>query len=121
MQKLMITGNLGGDPEMRYTGSGTPVVNFSVAVSKRWTSASGERQEKTTWFKVAVWDKLADPCHKYLKKGSKVLVVGEVEASPYIDKEGNPRASLEVTAREVEFLDRKESGNGHSEEEVAVF
>jgi len=103
-QKTMIIGNLGRDPEMRYTPSGKAVTNFSVAVSRKWTDRDGQKQEKTTWFRVAAWDKLAEICNQYLKKGSQVMVEGEIEAKAYESQDGSIRATLELTAREVKFL-----------------
>ena len=103
-QKSIIVGNLGQDPEMRYTPSGKAVTNFTVAVNRKWTNHSGEQQEKTTWFRVAAWEKLAELCNQYLSKGRLVLVEGEVEASAYTSQEGEVKASLELTARNVRFL-----------------
>lgn len=111
-QQMTIVGNLGRDPEMRYTGSGAPVTSFSVATSRTWTDNEGNRQEKTTWFKVTAWRKQAEICAQYLKKGSKVLVMGEIdEPSVWTDKEGNSRASLELTAQTVKFLSGKDDGD----------
>ncbi len=103
-QKSIIVGNLGQDPEMRYTPSGKAVTNFTVAVNRKWTNQSGEQQEKVTWFRVAAWDKLAELCNQYLSKGRLVLVEGEVEANAYTSQEGEAKASLELTARNVRFL-----------------
>ncbi len=103
-QKTIIVGNLGRDPEMRYTPSGTAVTNFSVAVSRRWTGRDGTQQEKTTWFRVAAWEKLAELSNQYLSKGRRVLVEGEVDASAWQGQDGQPRASLELTARNIQFL-----------------
>lgn len=111
-QKIVLVGNLGAEPQMRYTPSGAPVTSFSVATSRKWTDANGEKQEKTTWHRVTAWRKLAETCAQYLKKGSKVLVEGEVEASAFTDRDGNARASLEVTATVVRFLGGKEDGDG---------
>ena len=113
-QQITLVGNLGRDPEMRYTASGTPVTNFSVATSQRWTGADGQQNEKTVWFRVSVWQRQAETCSQYLTKGQRVLVVGEVE-EPYVytDQEGNSRASLQVRARNVQFLSpRGEAMNG---------
>ena len=103
-QKTIIVGNLGRDPEMRYTPSGKAVTNFTVAVNRKWTNQSGEQQEKTTWFRVAAWDKLGEMCNQYLSKGRLVLVEGEVEAKAWTSQEGEARASLELSARNVRFL-----------------
>lgn len=104
-QQITLIGNLGADPEMRYTPNGQPVTSFRMAVSRSWTGQDGQRQEKTVWFRVTAWRKLAETASQYLTKGSKVLVVGELEEpNAYIDKEGKPRASLEVTASNIRFL-----------------
>lgn len=104
-QQITLVGNLGGDPEMRYTASGVPVTNFSVATTRTWTGADGQRQEKTVWFRVAVWRRLAETCNEYLAKGRRVLVVGELdEPNIWTDQNGNTRADLQLTARDVKFL-----------------
>ena len=110
-QQITLIGNLGRDPEMRYTPSGTAVTNFSVATSRSWTGQDGQRQDKTVWFRVAAWDRLAETCNQYLTKGQKVLVVGEVEEPDvWTDREGNSRASLDVRARTVRFLNTRAEG-----------
>ena len=110
-QKVIIVGNLGADPEMRFTPSGKPVTHFPVAVNRRWTDSNGERQERTTWFRVTAWGSLAETCNQYLNKGRLVMVEGEVNASAWIDQQGQARATLELTARTVKFLG-KGNGNG---------
>ena len=112
-QQITLIGNLGRDPEMRYTPTGVPVTSFTMAVSRNWVGQDGPRQEKTTWFRVTAWRKLAETASQYLTKGSKVLVVGEVEdPNAYIDREGQARASLEVTAQTIRFLStRGEAGS----------
>jgi single-strand DNA-binding protein len=112
-QKTIVVGNLGKDPEMRYTPSGVPVTTFSLASSRRWNNANGEQQEKTTWFRVTCWRKTAEIAQQYLAKGRMVLVEGDVEASAYTDKEGNARASLELTATNLRLLGgRGDAGGG---------
>ncbi|MEZ4732100.1 MAG: single-stranded DNA-binding protein [Caldilineaceae bacterium] len=107
-QQITLIGNLGNDPEMRYTPSGVPVASFSLAVNRSWTGQDGQRQDKTTWFRVSVWNKQAEIVSQYLSKGRQVLVVGEVEeARPYTDRDGNMRASLEVRAQSVRFLGQR--------------
>jgi single-strand DNA-binding protein len=107
-EMLTIVGNLGRDPEMKYTPSGKAVTNFSVAVNTRWTNGDGTDGERVTWFKVACWGKLAEVTNEYLAKGRRVLVTASrIEAEAYIDKEGEPRAALKVTADAVKFLDGK--------------
>lgn len=110
-QQITLIGNLGRDPEMRYTPSGVPVTTFTVAVNRRWTGQDGQPQEKTLWFRVTAWRKLAETASQYLTKGSKVLVVGTLEEpQAYIDREGQPRASLEVTAQDIRFLSTRSEG-----------
>ena len=119
-QQITLVGNLGGDPEMRNTPSGVPVTNFSVATSRSWTGEDGQRQEKTVWFRVAAWQRLAETCSQYLAKGRRVMVVGELE-EPYVwtDDSGNARASLQVRARNVQFLSSRAEGNVSSEGQAA--
>ncbi|MCB0116323.1 MAG: single-stranded DNA-binding protein [Caldilineaceae bacterium] len=112
-QQITLVGNLGTDPEMRYTPSGVPVTTFSLAVNRSWTSQDGQRQDKTTWFRITAWRGLAETCSKYLSKGRQVMVVGEVEdARPWTDRDGNMRASLEVTAQTVKFIGTRADGGG---------
>jgi single-strand DNA-binding protein len=110
-QKITIVGNLGGDPEMRYTPNGTPVTHFSVAANRRWTDAQGQAQEETTWFRVSVFGRQAEACAQYLNKGRLVLVEGSLRPDPqtggprvWTGNDGVARASYEVTARTVRFL-----------------
>lgn len=103
-QQLLIIGNLGVDPELRYTASGQAVCNFTVATNRRWTDQNGQLQERTTWFRVAAWRKLGEVCAQYLSKGRQVMVLGTVETSAYTNQAGEPAASLEVTASQVKFL-----------------
>lgn len=114
MNRCEIIGNLGGDPEMRYLDDGTPVTTFSVAVNRRWTDEkSGEQREKTWWFRVTAWRKLAETCNQYLEKGKQVFVAGEIGVSAWVpDGEDEARGSLELTAREVRFLGSS-NGNGN--------
>ena len=110
--KTIIVGHLGRDPELRYTSGGQPVCSFSVATSRSWTDQSGQPQEKTTWFRVTAWGKLGELCNQYLTKGRLVLVEGEVDASAWSAQTGEPRASLELTARNVRFLGGKDGSGG---------
>lgn len=118
--KTVIVGHLGRDPEMRYTSGGQQVTSFSVATNRRWTDQSGQMQEKTTWFRVTAWGKLGELCNQYLSKGRVVLVEGEVEASAWKSQDGEPRASLELTARNVRFIGGRDmvmSGSGRMPED----
>jgi len=112
-QQITLAGNLGGDPELRYTQDGTPVTSFSVAMNRRWSAQDGTTQEKTVWFRVTAWRRQAETCNEYLTKGQRVLVVGEVEEpSTWTDQEGKARASLEVQARNVTFLSTRAETQG---------
>jgi single-strand DNA-binding protein len=104
LNKAMIIGNLGSDPEIRSTGSGTRVANFSVATSRSWTGRDGAQQEKTEWHRIVAWDKLADIAEKFLKKGDRVYVEGEIEYRSYEDKDGVTKYSTEIRAREMVML-----------------
>lgn len=109
--QTIIVGNLGRDPELRYLQSGTAVCNLNVAVSESWRDRqTGERREKTTWYRVAVWGAQAETCNTYLEKGRKVLVTGEVSARAYINNSGEAAASLELRARDVRFLSGRGEG-----------
>lgn len=113
-QQLILIGNLGTEPEMRYTASGIPVTNFNLAVSRRWTNTEGQAQEKTTWFRINLWRRQAEIASQYLAKGHRVMIVGEVDnARPWTDRDGNLRASIEVTATELKLMEnRPANGNG---------
>ena len=110
-QKIIITGNLGRDPEMRYTPSGQAVTSFSVAVNESYTNANGEKVKKTIWFRVTAWGKQAEICNQYLKKGQQVLVDGRMSADPstggpkvWTKQDGTSGSSFEITASTVRFL-----------------
>ena len=112
-QKTIVIGHLGKDPEMRYTATGTPVTSFNIATTRKWNNQNGEPQEKTTWFRVTCWQKTAELAAQYLKKGRLVLVEGDIEAQAYTDREGNPRASLELRATNLKFMGGgREEGGG---------
>lgn len=120
-QQIILIGNLGSDPEMRYTPSGVAVASFSLAVNRSWTGADGERKDKSTWFRISVWNKQAETVTQYLSKGRQVMVVGEVEeARVFTDRDGNPRASLEVKATSVKFLGQKVAASGDPTDSVSV-
>ncbi len=115
-QYTMIIGNVGRDPEMRYTQSGVAVCDFSVAVTRRWNDRqSNERREETTWFKVSAWRGLAETANQYVHKGMQIMVTGQVKASAYIGQDGEARASLELTAQDIQFLGRRGEMEGGSE------
>ncbi len=104
LNKAMLIGNLGADPELRSTNTGTRVATLSIATSRRWTSRSGEQQEKTEWHRVVCWDKLADICERYLKKGDRVYVEGRIEYRQWEGKDGQTRYTTEIRALEMIML-----------------
>lgn len=104
MNKAIICGRLGQDPELKYIPSGTAVCNFSVATSKKWTDKSGHKQEKTQWHRIVIWGKLAELCNKYLQKGREVLLEGEIETRNWEAKDGTKRYMTEIVASNVQFL-----------------
>lgn len=107
---VLVVGNLGQDPELRYTLSGAATVTLSVATSRVWNDKEGNKNEKTEWHRVVVWNKPAENCAKYLKKGSKVGVRGHLDTRSWEDKDGIKRYTTEIIAEEVQFL----SGPGDS-------
>ena len=114
LNKVQIIGNLGADPEMRYTPSGTAVTNFRVAVSRTRRGPDGNNIDETEWFRIVAWDspnyKLAEICDKYLRKGSKVYVEGRLQSRKYVDRENIERTSVEIVASEMIMLDGRGDG-----------
>ncbi len=124
-QTIIIVGNVGRDPEMRYTPSGQAVTSFSVATNRQYTNNNGETVKETIWFRISAWGKTGETCNQYLKKGSKVLVEGRLTADPVTGgpriwqaQDGTSRASFEVSAQTVRFLssrsETESSGAGSS-------
>lgn len=110
--KVIVVGNLGRDPEMRFTPQGTPVCTFSVATNERRKDRAGEQQDITTWFRVTVWGKQAETVSKYLTKGRSVYVEGRMHVEEWTDKDGKQRYTLELNASDVRFLDGGQSSEG---------
>ena len=108
--KITIIGNLGRDPEMRYLPSGDAVTSFTVATNERFRTRDGQQQERTMWFNVSAFGKLADPCNQYLRKGSSVYIEGSLSQREYTDRDGVTRTSLDVRAREMRMLDKRDEG-----------
>jgi single-strand DNA-binding protein len=108
--KIIIVGNLGRDPEMRYTPDGTPVTNFSVATNRRWTGSDGQQRDETAWFRVTAWRRMAEVCNQYLSKGRQVFIEGQLKPDEnggpriWTGNDGVARAQYEVTALTVKFL-----------------
>ncbi len=118
LNKVMIIGNLGRDPEMRYTPSGKPVTTFSVATSRAWNTSEGEKRTETEWFNVVAWSSLAEICKQYLTKGQQVYIEGRLQTRHWDDQEGNKHTSVEIVANEMIILgERREAGESSSESE----
>jgi single-strand DNA-binding protein len=110
VNKVILLGNLGRDPELRYTQGGQAVANFTLATSENWNDKNGERVERTEWHRVVVWGRVAELCSKYLSKGRSVYLEGRIQTREWEDKEGQKRYTTEVNAQTVQFL-----GNNRSE------
>jgi len=107
LNKVMLIGNLGRDPEVRYTSSGAPVANFTMATTDRWNdSATGEKKERTEWHRIVVWGKQAEIVGEYMRKGKQVYVEGTLQTREWTDREGNKRYTTEVRAQRVQMLGR---------------
>jgi len=116
LNKIQIIGNLGRDPEMRYTPSGRPVTTFSVAVSRSWNTPDGERHTETEWFNIVAWGNLAELCKQHLLKGRRVYIEGRLKTRRWEDKEGVSRVSVEIIAEDMIMLDDRRAENNHFQE-----
>ncbi len=108
VNKVILIGNLGKDPELRYTPNGTAVGNFNIATNEVWTDKSGEKQTRTEWHRIVTWGKLAETCGEFLSKGKQVFVEGSIQTRSWDDKEGNKRTTTEIRAQRVVMLGRAE-------------
>lgn len=106
VNKVILIGNLGSDPTVRYTPSGTAVANFNIATSERFTDKSGERQERTEWHRIVAWSRLAEIAQQYLKKGERVYIEGRLQTRQWEDQQGNKRSSTEIVANNMVMLGR---------------
>jgi single-strand DNA-binding protein len=122
LNKVMIIGNVGREPELRYTPDGTPTTKFSVAVSRVWNTPEGERKEETEWFNVVTWRKLAETCGNYVYKGQKVYVEGRLQTRKWTDPQGVEKRFVDLIANQVVFLGKPKSqvGAGGEEETAAA-
>jgi single-strand DNA-binding protein len=117
MNKVILRGRLGKEPEKKELSSGQSVTNFSLATSEKYKDKDGNKQESTEWHRIVVWAKLADLCAQYLKKGSNVLVEGRLQTRSWEDKDGQKKYSTEIVATNVEFLDSKDRTDSGGEAE----
>ena len=115
--KIILVGNLGRDPELRYTAQGTPVCSFSMATNERRKDKTGEMQDHTTWFRITLWNRLAETASQYLQKGRQVYIEGRLRVEEYIDRDGKPRHSLEVFATDMQFIGTR--GDDSTQERAA--
>ena len=124
LNKVMLIGRLGRDPEIRYTQSGNAVASFSIATSEYWRDKQGQRQEKTEWHDIVAWDRLADQAQSYLKKGSMVYIEGKLQTRSWDDQQGQKKYRTEVVANQVRFLDSREGterSGGSVDDRPAVY
>ncbi len=110
VNRVILVGRLGKDPEMRYTASGAPVTHFSLATDESWKDQNGERQKRTEWHNIVVWNKLAETCSQYLAKGKMVYIEGRIQTREWDDKDGNKRRTTEIVASDMRMLERKSDG-----------
>ncbi|PIT98992.1 MAG: single-stranded DNA-binding protein [Bdellovibrionales bacterium CG10_big_fil_rev_8_21_14_0_10_45_34] len=113
VNKAIIVGRLGADPEVKFTQSGQQVARFSVATSENWTDRDGQKQERTEWHRVVVWGKLAEICGKYLSKGRQVFVEGRIQTRSWEDNQGQKKYSTEIVASTVQFLGTGQEASSH--------
>lgn len=116
INKVILIGNLGADPETRYTQSGSPVCSFKIACSEKYKDASGNMQENTEWVSIVAWNKLAEICGQYLHKGSRVYIEGRLQTRKWTDQNGVDRYTTEIVAREMKMLDRKKDGQQQNQQ-----
>lgn len=119
LNKVMIIGNVGTDPEMRYTANGNPVTSFRMATSRAYTTSDGERKQETEWFTVVTWNQLAEQCNQFLTKGKMTYVEGRLRSSTWEGQDGKTRFRNEIIANRVLFLDRSAPGAGAAGNEPA--
>jgi len=111
LNKVLLIGRLGRDPEMRYTPSGKPVTTFSIATSRSWNTADGDKHSETEWFNIVAWGSLAEICKQFLTKNRLVYIEGRLQTRHWEDNDGNKRTSTEIVANEMIMLDEKKDGN----------
>ena len=113
--KMIAIGNVGRDPEMRYTPNGNAVTSFSVATGRSYTTRDGERREETEWFTVTAWNRLAETCNQYVVKGMRVYVEGRLKSDSWVGNDGQTRFRNEIIANEIKFLNRPQQGGGYGD------
>lgn len=112
INKAILIGNLGKDPELRYTPAGQPVASFTLATTERWTDRNGQRQDRTEWHNIVAWGKLAELVNQYLKKGRSAYIEGRITTRSWDDRDGNKKYRTEIVANQIQFLGSGSSSNG---------
>ena len=112
VNKVILIGNLGGDPELRSTPGGTSVASFTLATNESWTDKDGTKQERTEWHRIVAWSRLAEICGQYLRKSSQVYIEGRLQTRSWEDKQGNQRKTTEIVARDMQMLGARPEGSG---------
>jgi len=121
INKAILIGRLGADPEVRYTPSGVAVANFNIATSEEWKDKeTGEKKERTEWHRIVVWSKLGELCGEYLSKGRQVYIEGRIQTRSWDDRDGNKRYTTEIIATDVQFLGGRDSGDAYRPEGPAA-
>jgi single-strand DNA-binding protein len=120
VNKVILVGRLGGDPEIRYTNTGTAVANFSLATSTNWTNKDGQREEKTEWHRVVAFGRLGEICGEYLNKGKQVYVEGRLQTRSWEDKDGNRRKTTEIVAQQLQMLGTPSGDRPSPDEDVGT-
>lgn len=128
VNRVILLGRLGSDPEVRFTQGGQAIANFRMATTEKWTDRNGQKQERTEWHRVNVWGRLAETCGEHLRKGSQAFVEGRIQTREWQDREGNKRTTTEIVATSVVFVggrgERQEShggGGGFSDDDGIPF
>lgn len=120
VNKVILIGNLGADPEVRFTGSGQSVATLRIATSERWQDKSGQKAERTEWHRIIVWGKQAELCKEYLSKGRSIYVEGRLQTREWTDKEGSKRYTTEVVAQRIQFLGSPQGKSKGSDAEMGA-
>lgn len=119
VNKVIVVGNLGADPELRYTAGGRPVASFRVATTEQWTSKNGEKGERTEWHRIVAWARLGEICGEYLHKGSQVYIEGKLQTRAWEDRDGNKRYTTEIVAQTMQMLGSPVRGGAPMKEGAA--
>ena len=120
LNKILVIGNVGTDPDMRYTPNGSPVTSFRLATNRRYSTANGEQREETEWFTITAWNQLAEQCNQFVTKGMRVFAEGRLKSDSWTGNDGQTRFRNEIVASQIVFLDRKQEEAGATEFESNI-